>query len=125
MSNRRRLEQVPPSRFENSYDDQLHPLCERNIKVVKIGKNDFRAKFSGTDTGPPGIGQKIQIDCSAENIEKYKLREWEFDGVINGDKIDAGDGVHEGFWSSGEGWSGIRWADGNRWIVKDGRSVAD
>ncbi|GMH85461.1 hypothetical protein TrVE_jg5309 [Triparma verrucosa] len=116
---------VPPSRFENSYDDQLHPLCERNIKVVKIGKNDFRAKFSGTDTGPPGIGQKIQIDCSAENIEKYKLREWEFDGVINGDKIDAGDGVHEGFWSSGEGWSGIRWADGNRWIVKDGKSVAD
>ncbi|KAK7249999.1 hypothetical protein SO694_000056122 [Aureococcus anophagefferens] len=57
------------------------------------------------------------------NIDKYKLREWAFDGEIKGDEISAGDGVHEGRWNqpkkdSPNPRTGIRWADGNRWILR-------
>jgi len=62
----------------------------------------------------------VSIACDAENVERYKLREFAFDGEIAGDKIDAGDGVHVGRFNRGGGenaWTGIRWRDGNRWIV--------
>ena len=41
-----------------------------------------------------------------------------------GDKISAGDGIHEGTWNvnakdAQNPWIGIRWKDGNRWIVVD------
>ena len=49
--------------------------------------------------------------------------EWAFDGEITGDAISAGDGIHEGRWNAPEknaanAWTGIRWRDGNRWIVQ-------
>ncbi|EOD04530.1 hypothetical protein EMIHUDRAFT_453850 [Emiliania huxleyi CCMP1516] len=37
-------------------------------------------------------------------------------------QVDAGDGVHVGRWhpraADGEAWEGIRWKDGNRWLLE-------
>ena len=114
------------TRFEGEYADQLHPLCERRITVEALDTKPRRyvAHFSGTDVGPRGIGPLVVIACDQANIDKYKLREWAFDGEIKGDEISAGDGVHEGRWNqpkkdSPNPWTGIRWADGNRWILKE------
>ena len=114
------------TRFEGEYADQLHPLCERRITVEALDTKPRRyvAHFSGTDVGPRGIGPLVVIACDQANIDKYKLREWAFDGEIKGDDISAGDGVHEGRWNqpkkdSPNPWTGIRWADGNRWILKE------
>lgn len=114
------------TRFEGEYADQLHPLCERRITVEALDTKPRRyvAHLSGTDVGPRGIGPLVVIACDQANIDKYKLREWAFDGEIKGDEISAGDGVHEGRWNqpkkdSPNPWTGIRWADGNRWILKE------
>ena len=59
--------------------------------------------------------------CDAVTIEKYGLRNFEFEGKVDGDVVDAGDGVHEGVYKSlrnGDTFEGIRWKDGNRWIKK-------
>ena len=66
-------------------------------------------------------GDKVFLACSPDNVEKYKLRTWAFDGEIVGDRIDAGDGVHAGTWNvnfkgAENPWTGIRWKDGNRWL---------
>lgn len=113
-------------RFQGSYADQLHPLCERKIEVEQLDTKPRRyvAHFSGNDVGPKGIGPLVAIACDQENIDKYKLRTWAFDAEINGDKISAGDGIHEGQWNingknAANPWTGIRWNDGNRWIRKD------
>ena len=110
-------------RFQAEYSDQLHPMCERKISVEKLEKR-YIAHFSGTDVGPKGIGDKVYLTCEPSNIDKYKLREWTFDGEIVGDRISVGDGIHEGRWNpyskeSPNPWAGIRWKDGNRWIVVD------
>ena len=73
---------------------------------------------AGTDVGPKGIGDKVFLACSPDNVEKYKLRTWAFDGEIVGDRIDAGDGVHAGTWNvnfkgAENRWTGIRWKDGS------------
>jgi len=131
---RSRLMREPPivlaRRFDADYEDALHPLCERHIRVdtsQATGQlGGWVAHFYGTDVGPPGIGQKVSIACDEENIKRYTLREWEFDAKISADglSIDAGDGVHAGQWREqtpardGTTWSGIRWADGNKWVVK-------
>ena len=80
-----------------------------------------RQTAAGTDVGPKGIGDKVFLACSPDNVEKYKLRTWAFDGEIVGDRIDAGDGVHAGTWNvnfkgAENPWTGIRWKDGNRWL---------
>ena len=111
------------TQFQAEYSDQLHPICKRKIAVEKVDKR-YIAHFSGTDVGPKGIGDKVFLTCEQENIDKYKLREWSFDGEITGDQITVGDGIHEGRWNpyskeSPDPWSGIRWKDGNRWIVID------
>ena len=72
--------------------------------------------------GPAGIGPYVRIACDDENIKKYSLRAWTFDARISedGKSIDAGDGIHVGKWHSktaDQNWEGIRWADGNRWLV--------
>jgi hypothetical protein len=117
----------PAMRFEADYSDQLHPMCERHIRVERrvseaSGKANFVAHFSGTDVGPPGIGDVVRLSCEEENIAKYKLREWAFDAKISseGDLVDAGDGIHNGKFldlTKDRDWEGIRWKDGNRWIV--------
>ena len=123
---------VQARRFEADYSDVLHPLCERHVRVDTTtqstapgGGGGWAAHFSGTDVGPPGIGQKVSISCAEENIKRYSLREWEFNAKISADgqRIDAGDGVHVGEWREqtpsrdGTTWSGIRWVDGNKWVV--------
>ena len=130
-----------PSVWQASYADQLHPGCERRISIEKNGdrviahfagsgrrpsKTMIRRRRdvntdAGTDVGPKGIGDKVFLACSPDNVEKYKLRTWAFDGEIVGDRIDAGDGVHAGTWNvnfkgAENPWTGIRWKDGNRWL---------
>lgn len=145
--------------FTNDYDDRLHPLCRRHIEVEQValspeaatstkmksrlpfakkgqpqGGVRYVARFSGTDVGPKGIGEKVFLSCEPANVEKYKLREWSFDGVISPDgydtqpltwKIDAGDKIHLGTWvesislKDSEPRSGIRWQDGNVWTIQD------
>ena len=120
-------------RFEADYADALHPLCERHIRVERLEapSGGWVAHFSGTDVGPPGIGQTVKIGCDEEAIKMYKLRDWAFDAKISddGERIDAGDGVHVGAWRAdqpakdGGTWSGIRWNDGNKWEVEGGPLV--
>jgi len=119
----------PEMRFTGTYDDLLHPSCVRMITVVPTQAVDaksrkvkvFRATFRGTDVGPAGIGDKVMLACDEESIKKYGLREFEFEGRIEGGSVDAGDGIHEGEYASvkdGDSFEGIRWKDGNRWIKK-------
>ena len=119
---------VQARRFNADYEDLLHPLCERHVRVDESPEaqgGGWVAHFYGTDVGPPGIGQKVSISCAEENIKRYTLRDWEFDAKISADgsSVDAGDGVHVGQWREqtpardGTTWSGIRWSDGNKWVV--------
>eukprot|EP00636_Phaeomonas_parva_P016448 CAMPEP_0118864734 /NCGR_PEP_ID=MMETSP1163-20130328/9228_1 /TAXON_ID=124430 /ORGANISM="Phaeomonas parva, Strain CCMP2877" /LENGTH=153 /DNA_ID=CAMNT_0006798891 /DNA_START=30 /DNA_END=491 /DNA_ORIENTATION=+ len=97
-------------RFEGAYADPFHPLCERRIRV-----EGDRALFSGTDVGPKGMEERA--GCSAEEVERLKLRQWAFEGTIRGNVVDVGDGVHNGKWES----NGIRWNDGNKWTKQQGQ----
>jgi hypothetical protein len=108
--------------YTNDYGDPFHPLCKRRIEVSTDG-GSFR--YSGTAVGPKD--DPVRRGCSAEEIEKYTLRQGAFDGLIldNG-KISAGDGIHEGVWEPAgtatttlgyEDVDGIRWNDGNKWFV--------
>ncbi len=115
---------LDPFIYTNEYDDPLHPLCERRIKVAQDGKTFH---YSGTAVGPKG--DPILRGCTEEEIQKYKLRQGSFDGYILDDgKISAGDGIHEGVWEPAGSVSsdipfsfvdGIRWNDGNKWTVKE------
>jgi hypothetical protein len=104
-----------PSVFTNDYSDPLHPLCERHVKVSSDGK---AFHFSGTQ-GKPG--------CTPGEIKEFGISKKAFDGFIDGTKISAGDGIHEGVWEPAnsattklgyEDTDGVRWEDGNKWIVK-------
>jgi hypothetical protein len=116
---------VNPSIFTNDYSDPFHPLCERHIQVDDGGKTFH---YSGTAVGPKD--DPVLRGCSPEEIIKYKLRQGAFDGFIvsnNGQRISAGDGIHEGVWEPAgsvktsnlgyEDVDGIRWNDGNKWVV--------
>ncbi|EOD37429.1 hypothetical protein EMIHUDRAFT_454500 [Emiliania huxleyi CCMP1516] len=118
------------TRFEGEYSDLLHPLCDRKIAVdtsalKQSGGGDyFLATFSGNDIGPPGVGNVVRASCDAESVSRYGLRDWSFEARISrdGEQVDAGDGVHVGRWhpraADGEAWEGIRWKDGNRWLLE-------
>ena len=81
--------------------------------------------YSGTAVGPKD--DPVRRGCSADEIEKYGLRQGAFDGeVLSGNRISAGDGVHEGVWEPAnsastnlgfEAVDGVRWNDGNKWTV--------
>ncbi|KAL7569313.1 hypothetical protein ACA910_016856 [Epithemia clementina (nom. ined.)] len=114
----------PSSVFNHDYADPLHPFCNRKIEVLRDGKSFH---FSGTSVGAKD--DTVLHGCSSEEIKLYKLRNGEFDGLIldDGYRISAGDGIHEGVWepkntaTSNLGYEdvdGIRWNDGNKWIVK-------
>ena len=115
---------VSASSFNNEYADPLHPFCNRKIQVSRDGKTFH---YSGTSVGPKD--EQVLRGCSTEEIKLYVLRKGEFDGVITdkGSRISAGDGIHEGVWEPKntantrlgyEDVDGIRWNDGNKWIVK-------
>lgn len=110
--------------FTNHYEDPFHPLCKRHIQVSDNGRS-FR--YDGTAVGPKN--DPVLRGCSDEEIAKYGLRLGSFEGQVVGNKISAGDGVHEGFWEPAGSVTGdnnikytnvdgIRWNDGNKWIVK-------
>ena len=106
------------------YDDPLHPLCLRKIEVNQDGKTFH---YSGTGVGPKD--DPVLRGCSYKEQKEFILRRGSFDGeVLPGLKISAGDGVHEGVWepantvtkySDYKDVDGIRWNDGNKWVVKN------
>jgi hypothetical protein len=114
--------------YTNDYSDPFHPLCKRHIQVVRDGKS-FR--YSGTAVGKKN--DPIERGCSPEEIREFGLRQGKFEGVITEDnKISAGDGIHEGIWEPAssattnlgfEDVDGIRWNDGNKWVVKDNKKT--
>jgi hypothetical protein len=113
--------------FTNDYIDPFHPQCRRHIEVAKDGKT-FR--YSGSAVGPKSESD-VKRGCTPKEIKQFGLRAGSFEGVISGDKISAGDGIHEGVWEptdyatlsattklGNEEMDGIRWNDGNKWTVK-------
>ena len=113
---------VDGSIFNNEYADPFHPFCGRKIEV-----DGAVFHYSGTAVGPPG--DDALRGCSAVEVKEFGLRKGAFDGKIIADnRISAGDGIHEGVWEPAgsvtkgmefEDVDGIRWNDGNKWIVKD------
>lgn len=110
--------------FTNDYSDPLHPQCRRHIEVNADGKSFH---YSGTAVGSEE--DPVLRGCSSKEIKEFGIRRGAFDGIIlEGNKISVGDGIHEGVWEpSGtattnlgyEDVDGIRWKDGNKWIVKE------
>ena len=114
---------VASPQWTNEYSDPLHPMCQRSIQL--LDKHHFR--YSGTAVGPKD--DAILRGCTQSEIRQYGLRRGSFEGIIldDGTRISAGDGVHEGVWEPAnsvtthlgfEDVDGIRWNDGNKWIVK-------
>ena len=112
--------------FNHEYADPFHPLCERKIQVSADGQTFH---FSGTGVGSPADDAKPLYGCSSQEIKLYSLRQSEFDGQIlaGGSRLSVGDGIHEGVWEPKntattqlgfEDVDGIRWNDGNKWVVK-------
>jgi hypothetical protein len=96
----------------------------RNIKVNQDGKTFH---YAGTAVGPKD--DPVLRGCSYQEQKEFGLRRGAFDGeVMPGLKISAGDGIHEGVWepansvtkySDYKDVDGIRWNDGNKWVVKN------
>jgi len=113
---------IDNSVFNHDYADPLHPLCNRKIEVAKDGKTFH---YSGTAVGPKDGG--ILRGCSRQEIEEYGIRQESFDGHISeNNRISIGDGILEGVWEPQntadtnlgyEDVDGIRWKDGNKWVV--------
>lgn len=79
--------------FNHEYSDPLHLLCHRRIQVLENDSTKFH--YTGTAVGPKD--DTVLRGCSKEEIRKYKLRRGEFYGdILPGNKISAGDGIHEG-----------------------------
>lgn len=112
--------------LNHQYSDPLHPHCRRTIQVDKDGKTFH---YSGTAVGLKD--DPVLRGCSPAEIKKYGLRTGSFDGqiVMPGLRLSVGDGIHEGKWEPANSVTtpslqfkavdGIRWNDGNKWIVKD------
>jgi hypothetical protein len=118
--------------FNHEYADPLHPECKRKIEVSRDRQNFH---YSGTAVGPKD--DPILRGCTVAEIRDYGIRRGNFDGKILPDlTLDAGDGIHIGTWEPANSMSveasyeegdlqkysdvdGIRWKDGNKWIVKD------
>jgi len=120
---------LSPRVFEREYSDPFHPECRRKIRVSGDGT---RFHFEGTSLkNPPQDG--ILRGCSSDEIRRYGIRRGSFDGDVITDanrmpKLDAHDGIHDGVWEPAGSVvdesikyadvDGIRWKDGNKWIVK-------
>jgi hypothetical protein len=110
--------------YTNDYSDPFYPLCKRHVQVAPDGKTFH---YSGTVVGPKD--DPVRRGCSPPEIREFGLRNGAFDGEILPDgRISAGDGIHEGVWEAAgsatgtnlgnENVDGIRWNDGNKWVVK-------
>jgi len=117
--------------FNHEYSDPLHPLCKRKIEVNGQDGRTFRYDGTGVKS-PPGEDPVVLRGCTPKEIAEFGSRKGGFDGeILPGNRITAGDGVHEGVWepanskSSNLGYEdkdGIRWNDGNKWVVNDRKS---
>jgi hypothetical protein len=122
-----------PSVYNHEYADPLHPLCKRRIDVSPDGKTFH---YSGTAVGPKNDDDDLAFNndprrgCSKDEIREYKLRFGSSNGIVLDDgRISAGDNnLHEGVWEPARSAStmlgyedvdGIRWNDGNKWIVQE------
>jgi len=120
--------------LSTEYADPLHPYCRRRIEVASSGKT-FR--YIGTSVVGPKDDSVLR-GCSPEEQQKFKLKSGEFKGRIllnpneNTLVVSAGDGIHEGVWEPKntartklgyEDLDGIRWQDGNKWVVQSQASV--
>lgn len=111
--------------FNHDYSDPMHPFCKRKIEVNTDGTT-FHYDGTGVKS-PPGELR----GCTPEEIAEFGSRKSAFDGeILSGNRITAGDGVHEGVWEPAgsrtgslgyEDRDGIRWNDGNKWVVSDGK----
>ena len=112
-----------PAIMTNDYSDPFHPFCKRHIQIAR----DVRS-FSYWGTAAKGE-DVIGRGCSPKEAQEYGIRKGAFNGQIlqPGNRISAGDGIHEGVWEPAgtatttlgyEDVDGIRWNDGNKWIVK-------
>ena len=107
--------------FTNDYEDPLHPLCRRQIQVSLDG-NTFH--YSGSSVGPKD--DPVLRGCSPKLVKEFGgLKKESFDGTIAANKISAGDSTLQGVWEPAGSAElefgdvdGIRWNDGNKWIVK-------
>jgi len=113
--------------FNHEYSDPLHPLCKRKIAVNEDG---MTFHYSGTGVKSlPGDDASVLRGCTPKEIKEFGSRQSAFDGeILSGNKITAGDGIHEGIWEPAnskkgnlgyEDKDGIRWNDGNKWVVND------
>eukprot|EP00527_Entomoneis_sp_CCMP2396_P009806 CAMPEP_0198136522 /NCGR_PEP_ID=MMETSP1443-20131203/168_1 /TAXON_ID=186043 /ORGANISM="Entomoneis sp., Strain CCMP2396" /LENGTH=263 /DNA_ID=CAMNT_0043797757 /DNA_START=82 /DNA_END=873 /DNA_ORIENTATION=- len=123
---------TPASILNHDYADPLHPYCHRKVEVAPVGATFH---YSGTSVGLKG--DSVLRGCSPDEVKLYKLRKGEFDGqvlVLEDGRfgISAGDGIHEGVWepkntdNTNLGYGdvdGIRWNDGNKWIVQSQAAV--
>ena len=105
--------------FNHDYADPNHPFCEAKIVVNK------GLTFHYTGTRPATDDAAVRA-CSREEIQQYTLRKVEFDGQLLADnRISIG--ADQGLWEPKntatttlgfEDVDGIRWNNGNKWIVK-------
>jgi hypothetical protein len=116
--------------YTHEYADPLHPYCERRIQVAPDGRT---FSFTGTAAMGPDVSYR---GCSSYEKDLYGIRKGAFTGTFVWDtnsndavpRLSAGDGIHEGMWEPAdtaktqfgyESVDGIRWNDGNKWVVKD------
>lgn len=107
--------ETDPFVFNGYYNDPLHPMCERHIKVSNDGtKFHFSGTASGTDDDVVGRG------CTRAEIKEFGIRVGEFDGTVtDANTISVSGKDLEGVWEKRsnleDDLDGIRWSNGNKW----------
>ena len=113
--------------FSGYYDDPLHPQCRRQIQVNAEGTTFH---FSGDSVGLLN-NDSVLRGCTPKETKEFGGRQkMAFDGKLSGNKIKADDSSLQGVWEpAGSAQTefgdvdGIRWNDGNKWIVKKKTAV--
>lgn len=129
--------------LNHNYNDPLHQQCTRRIDVDRRDPTIFHYKGTRVDDNNES---GVLRGCTPKEVRDYGgLKHGSFDGKIIIDdltsdvKLDAGDGIHVGVWEPATSLSisssssspdqkpkqekysdvdGIRWNDGNKWIVQ-------
>ena len=119
--------------LNHDYADPMHPFCNRKIVANPDGKTFH---YSGTRAVGPNENDndstQAMLGCSMEERKMFTILNEEFDGQISADNrltVQGAEGVWEpkntaktqlGF----EDVDGIRWNDGNKWIVQSQSYIA-
>lgn len=118
--------------FSNDYEDPLHPFCRRHIQVSSVdGSHSFT--YSGSSVDSPKDDPRL-YGCSPKETKQFgRLQKDTFGGTITDNKItgiDKNGQTLQGVWEPAGSVAatttkelgdvdGIRWSDGNKWIVKE------